>query len=530
MEESTPSPETAAGPGDKNDSEENEQAELYHTTTSPEFLQWRKQVQAKLSILEQNIDPLVARHQYNLENSRIYSIPEEILVMAMRFLNDEDAAALFSFQKNPFSRYDRCMKCDLCKRDSGEHFGIRRHCFEVKARDRSDVPPAELDEAASRLRRDLLCVNCQRGYTNRKKHGLSVACKFSTYEGDNQWLHCSGCKVDHLSTVFSTEEAKKPCNERLCIGRQGYVRLCEHEVITWADIEARVNQALRESIGSLDVTINFRRCQHQNPELGRKLNREVCDHHNILMSISAAPEVSELSVSLGLCWMVEFEHATTQTTGDSEPLSAEELKVMAQALRLGGAASIIPAEGPSHLPEMDCFSASWDCHRFRLWPRVLEEHPTPQTSIRLLPEDRCVSKHTGTDVPCTGLHTATTMSSSTSAGLTITAPRGLPIVPEDGLNFNYSKFILANDKKTDVYDNDGVTLTPSHSWYHAMDRNSYSWEGGCGALESCQNPFCRNHYSLVAESSHCRPGISRNCKCELESADGEDQGEEYDTE
>ena len=165
------------------------------------------------------------------------------------------------------------------------------------------------------------------------------------------------------------------------------------------------------------------------------------------MSISAAPEVSKLSVSLGLCWMVEFEHATTQTTGDSEPLNAEELKVMAQALRLGGAASIIPAKGPSHLPEMDCFSASWDCHRFRLWPRMLEEHPTPQTSIRLLPEDRCVSKHTGTDVPCTGLHTATTLSSSTSAGLTITAPRGLPIVPEDGLNFNYSKLILANDKK-----------------------------------------------------------------------------------
>ena len=45
------------------------------------------------------MDPLVARHQYNLENSRIYSIPEEILVMAMRFLNDEDAAALFCLRQ-----------------------------------------------------------------------------------------------------------------------------------------------------------------------------------------------------------------------------------------------------------------------------------------------------------------------------------------------------------------------------------------------------------------------------------------------
>lgn len=278
---------------------------------------------------------------------------------------------------------------------------MSRHCFAEKARGRCDAPHAELDEAASRLRRDLLCVNCQRGYTNSKKHGLSVVCKFSTYEGDNQWLHCSGCEVDHLSTIFSTEEAKKPCNERVCIGRQGYVRLCEHEVIKWTDIEARVNQALRESVG-LDLGITFRRCLNRNPELGRKLHREVCERHQMLMLISGEPDFLELSVTLKLSWVAELGHATPRNTGDSKPLNAEELKVMAQALRLGGAASIIPAEGPSHLPEMDCFSASWDCDRFRLWPRVVDEDPTPQTSTTLLPEDRCVSKHTGTDVPCTG--------------------------------------------------------------------------------------------------------------------------------
>lgn len=99
MGQSPSTPEMAAVPGDKNGSEENEQPDLYQTTTSPEFLQWRKKVQAKLSILEQSMDPLAARHQYNLENSRIYSIPEEILLMAMRYLNDEDAAALFCLRQ-----------------------------------------------------------------------------------------------------------------------------------------------------------------------------------------------------------------------------------------------------------------------------------------------------------------------------------------------------------------------------------------------------------------------------------------------
>lgn len=388
----------------------------------------------------------------------------------------------------------------------------------------------ELDEAASRLRRDLLCANCQRGYTNRKTSGLSVACKFSTYEGDNQWLHCSGCEVDHLSTVFSAEEAKKPCNERLCIGRQGYVRLCKHEVITWADIEARVNQALRESIGGdLRIMTNFRGCQIQNPELGRRLNREICEHHSACMSISKAPMDSKLYVSLRLVWVVDFKRATAETTGDSKPLSAEGMRAMAQALRLGGAASIIPAEGPSHLPEMDCFSASWDCSRFLRWPRVLEEQTTSQPA-RLPPEDRCVSNHTGTDAPCTGLHTARTISLSTTSGLTIAARGGLPIVSGDRLIFIYKQLIFVSDNKTNIYDNDGVTLTPSHAWYHAMDRSSYSWQGGCGALESCENQSCQNYYNLTAVSPHYSPHLSRKCKCDLESADGEDQEEGYDTE
>lgn len=118
MEESTPSPEMAMGlePADGddtgswktystknnskyNDLDEKELKELYQTTTAPEFLQWREQVHKKLSLLEQKMDPLAARHQYNLENSLIYSVPEEILVMTMRCLNDEDPAALFCLRQ-----------------------------------------------------------------------------------------------------------------------------------------------------------------------------------------------------------------------------------------------------------------------------------------------------------------------------------------------------------------------------------------------------------------------------------------------
>ncbi|KAM6539171.1 hypothetical protein FALCPG4_000994 [Fusarium falciforme] len=83
------------------------------------------------------------------------------------------------------------------------------------------------------------------------------------------------------------------------------------------------------------------------------------------------------------------------------------------------------------------------------------------------------------------------------------------------------KIIKVDADMDTVYGTDGVTLRPSHEWYHAMDRNSYSWQGGCGALESCENQACRNYYNLTAVSRHYwRPDISRNCGCERESVDG----------
>ncbi|RSL56619.1 hypothetical protein CEP53_006733 [Fusarium sp. AF-6] len=84
---------------ERNDLEDEGLEELCQTTTTPEFLQWREQVQEKLSLLEKNMDSLAARAQYNFENSPIYHAPDEILLMAMRYLDDEDKAAFFSLRQ-----------------------------------------------------------------------------------------------------------------------------------------------------------------------------------------------------------------------------------------------------------------------------------------------------------------------------------------------------------------------------------------------------------------------------------------------
>lgn len=110
MGQSPSAPETAMEPDSADEHEDESQEngpegndkvskEMSQTTTTPEFLEWSEQVQAKLRLLEQSMDPLAARTQYNFENSPIYRAPDEILLMAMRHLDDQDPAALFCLRQ-----------------------------------------------------------------------------------------------------------------------------------------------------------------------------------------------------------------------------------------------------------------------------------------------------------------------------------------------------------------------------------------------------------------------------------------------
>lgn len=51
-------------------------------------------------------------------------------------------------------------------------------------------------------------------------------------------LHCSGCDKNHPNALFSIGQRSKGDKERICIGREGYVRLCPHKTVSWLDIEA----------------------------------------------------------------------------------------------------------------------------------------------------------------------------------------------------------------------------------------------------------------------------------------------------
>lgn len=46
---------------------------------------------------------------------------------------------------------------------------------------------------------------------------------------------CSGCQTRHPAFLFSHPERQKKDDERVCIGRQGHIRLCAHRTISYED-------------------------------------------------------------------------------------------------------------------------------------------------------------------------------------------------------------------------------------------------------------------------------------------------------
>ncbi|KAK1455093.1 hypothetical protein CMEL01_03853 [Colletotrichum melonis] len=46
-------------------------------------------------------------------------------------------------------------------------------------------------------------------------------------------LHCSGCRRDHPSSLFSVKQRQEEPDTRICIGREGHIRLCEHRTFGW---------------------------------------------------------------------------------------------------------------------------------------------------------------------------------------------------------------------------------------------------------------------------------------------------------
>ncbi|KAI0123804.1 hypothetical protein BJ170DRAFT_96029 [Xylariales sp. AK1849] len=80
------------------------------------------------------------------------------------------------------------------------------------------------------LRRDKVCSGCKGLRADPKRY-------HDAWHKAERMIWCSGCRCWHPAFLYSWSERDKPFNTRVCIGRQGRIRLCEHETFSWADMQ-----------------------------------------------------------------------------------------------------------------------------------------------------------------------------------------------------------------------------------------------------------------------------------------------------
>ncbi|CAG9949761.1 unnamed protein product [Clonostachys rosea f. rosea IK726] len=284
-----------------------------------------------------SMDPLMAAASHNLTCSRLCQLPEKILIGLMKLLGPLDMQCL-----RRACRLFLRLYCDSSFADSHDvqNFWHWMSLYEHwLSPDRSYWPKLSSPTLISRLERDVqgLCSICRS--MRAKSDWTSRVKKLST-----ESLYCWGW-----------ERQKK--DGRVCIGRQGHIRLCDHKMVTWEMVSKAAKQLINVG-GNFKARIQLSRCDHtdHHPK-----------HHNLAMAlqcrkVSPSAEIRGVeghSLILSLTWQ---GHMLVE--GDA-PIKPEVLCKQLGQFRKGVAQFIAPRLPPGRLPEMSCFDPNrCDCLYF----------------------------------------------------------------------------------------------------------------------------------------------------------------------
>ncbi|KAK3386011.1 hypothetical protein B0H63DRAFT_450007 [Podospora didyma] len=157
------------------------------------------------------MDPLVAAVHHNLTLSPLCRLPGKIPVKIVS--NVDDYADMECLR-----RVSRCFLQLVPKVHDLQH-------ERLSSKDRSTFPIL-----AERLRKDMYCQDC---WVAEARHDWSKRVQGMTKE----YLHCSGCQSDHPACLFSPQQRQTvDKHKRICIGHEGFLRLCRHKTVRWANI------------------------------------------------------------------------------------------------------------------------------------------------------------------------------------------------------------------------------------------------------------------------------------------------------
>lgn len=460
-------------------------------------------VRAHLAYFEQSMDPLPARALYNHKFSRMYNLPHEILLQIMRHL-EHDKVAFFMFRRasrlfrhlasheefyleetNPFSLF-----CRLCRtyHDRPCWFLTR----DLKLPDRHASSYARLrkrEKALVRhlLEKDRLCDRCRVEKLHDRTSAKWASCKF--WKPEWNWRQCGGCEIMHVTRHFSPTELHKDRETRICVGREGHVRVCDHLTLTWADVErgvSRLREMIRrrqEMIGPYKtmafVCVELTRCRHES-----HFNDGCeCIQHGPIVQLR---RFSVRDFELRIIWQA---HSGRGTFPLHRPgvrpgaLTEREMRDMFVRHRQNGANYVVPSLYPGHLPEMVCFRPDeCDCI----------DYQCGQSAAKSIFSAEHVAGHqkVGCETDAVVVHQSKAQDTMVGTRIQVGRCKARPAVPDNKspcIVTTYHRSIFGEGRF-------GDSIVPPHAWSHMLDRASYEGRGREAEEGSCDNPDCQNFY------------------------------------
>lgn len=167
----------------------------------------------------------------NKTHSRLFALPDELLLIIMNFLQD-DAHSLYLFRQAS-TRFFRLFED---REFSAWHQKSPGTLWRVEfAVDK--MSPFERDWAAKHLRRDYdYCDECTKHHDGGHLE--------NRLENLGRDVFCTGCQTHHAGVFFSPlemeEDETRTVSRLVCLGRTGHLTLCSHDSsprVTWANLE-----------------------------------------------------------------------------------------------------------------------------------------------------------------------------------------------------------------------------------------------------------------------------------------------------
>ncbi|KAK0725987.1 hypothetical protein B0H67DRAFT_572056 [Lasiosphaeris hirsuta] len=125
---------------------------------------------------------------------------------------------------------------DSANDSSLQYSDMPKYPWPVSTRKLSSKDKANLLEL---LARDVYCKRCL-STRQAPDWEARIAALTKTY------LQCSGCNAEHPACLFSARQRNRTWgkSKRICIGHQGYMRLCEHVTVPWSSVVAEADRRL----------------------------------------------------------------------------------------------------------------------------------------------------------------------------------------------------------------------------------------------------------------------------------------------